>query len=140
AALGAHLIGAVKHNAGNLGAAEINAQAQTHAATLFASGSYASAAASSAPQSPSNLSSSSSSARVLPRLMAASGRPCLAAARAKRNPDHTIRDEPTTSMASACSNCCQARAIRALSTTPPKNTTSGLSTPPQTGQGGTLKA
>ena len=42
------------------------------------------------------------SARVRPRLTAAIGLPAAVAASAKRKPEYTISDEPTTSSASAC--------------------------------------
>src|SRR5574337_2029237 len=54
-------------------------------------------ACSAAPTGRSTFSASSSSARVRPRLIAATGLPAAAAACAKRKPEYTISDEPATS-------------------------------------------
>eukprot|EP01022_Parablepharisma_sp_SALTPOND_P021769 TRINITY_DN435_c2_g11_i1.p1 TRINITY_DN435_c2_g11~~TRINITY_DN435_c2_g11_i1.p1 ORF type:complete len:948 (-),score=370.43 TRINITY_DN435_c2_g11_i1:3556-6399(-) len=72
--------------------------------------------------------------------MATTGLPASATMRGKRNPDNTISELPTTSMASQARAACSARALRAAGTPSPKNTTSGCSTPPQTTQAGTWKA
>jgi hypothetical protein len=51
--------------------------------------------------------------------------------RQKRKPEYTTSDEPITSSASAASIAANASAVRAAGTPSPKNTTSGLSMPPQ---------
>src|SRR5690606_1874283 len=90
-------------------------------------------------QSASSLSMARSSARVRPRLRIATGIPASAAIRAKRKPDQTISDEPTTSIASLACRAAVASSTRTRGTLSPKNTTSGLSMPPQAGQSGTSK-
>ena len=50
-----------------------------------------------------------------------------------------MSEEPTISMASASSRCRMAASTRSRGTFSPKNTTSGLSTPPQRRQDGTAK-
>jgi len=85
------------------------------------------------------LKDSKASARVTPRLIAATGLPASATMRGKRKPDSTISDDPTTSMASQAWAAASAWALRVVGTPSPKNTTSGCSRPPQTGQSGTWK-
>jgi hypothetical protein len=55
-------------------------------------------------------------ARVTPRVRMASGNPISRAMRAKRKPEYTISDEPTTSIASADCNAAQADCTRSRGT------------------------
>src|SRR5947209_1693305 len=95
--------------------------------------------ASASPQGCSTFSVSRSSARVRPRFTAATSFPSRAAACAKRNPEYTINEDPTISIPSAWRSASNAAPTRPLGTFSPKNTTSGLSTPPQDRHGGTTK-
>src|SRR5690606_34313840 len=60
-----------------------------------------------------------SSARVLPRLIAATGNPSWTALRTKRRPDSTISEEPTTNTASLACNASMACATRGRGTFSP---------------------
>src|SRR5699024_5476462 len=78
AAFGQDMIAGIQNDTGNLAAAQINPHSCSHVITPCR---QAMAAASTALQSASILTSSQASARVLPRLTAATGSPCRAAAR-----------------------------------------------------------
>ena len=88
----------------------------------------------------STLMSNSASARVRPRLIAAMGRSRCAARSQNRNPEYTISDEPTTSIASARCSASKACSTRGRGTLSPKKTTAGLSVPPHCAQDGTRNA
>ena len=62
------------------------------------------------------------------------------ASRTKRKPENTISDEPTTSRPSLSAIASRQRCTRSAGTDSPKNTTVGLSMPPQKPQSGTFRA
>src|SRR5258708_11136431 len=92
------------------------------------------------PHVASTFSEASSSPRVGPMLTMAIGIPRSAACFTNRKPDHTVSDEPTTSRASALLTAAIEVATFSRGTDSPKNTTAGLSTPPQRRHGGRWKS
>jgi hypothetical protein len=81
----------------------------------------------------------SSSPRVAPWLTITTGIPSVAACLTYRSPDMTVSEEPRTTSADDAETSAKHSSTRAFGTFSPKNTTSGLSSPPHARQSTTVK-
>jgi hypothetical protein len=90
------------------------------------------------PSGASSLAAARSSPRVVPWFTITTGTPSDEACRTYRSPDITVNDEPSTTTAAEEDTREKHSSTRGLGTFSPKNTTSGLRTPPHERQSTTV--